>query len=96
MYQIAYHKLSEPTREEDLNCTDGFIDIVSLDMNTDYIFKIKAYTTRGSGPWSNKLHFRTFGKSKCCLAWPTNDYAVFFISNYWTIWLQFNVNYYWL
>ncbi|XP_059156941.1 tyrosine-protein phosphatase Lar-like isoform X3 [Physella acuta] len=62
MYQIAYHKLSEPTREEDLNCTDAFIDIVSLDMNTDYIFKIKAYTTRGAGPWSNKLHFRTFGK----------------------------------
>ncbi|BFZ17029.1 hypothetical protein BsWGS_20067 [Bradybaena similaris] len=62
MYQIAYHKLSDPINEEDLNSTDTFVDLVGLDMNTDYIFKIKAYTSRGAGPWSNKLHFRTFGR----------------------------------
>ncbi|CAL1538075.1 unnamed protein product [Lymnaea stagnalis] len=62
MYQITYHKLSDPINEEDVNCTDTFLDLVSLDMNTDYSFKIKAYTSRGAGPWSNRLHFRTFGK----------------------------------
>ncbi|BFZ00058.1 hypothetical protein BsWGS_03097 [Bradybaena similaris] len=62
MYQITYHKLSDPINEEDLNSTDTFVDLVGLDMNTDYIFKIKAYTSRGAGPWSNRLHFRTFGR----------------------------------
>lgn len=68
MYQVAYHKLSDPINEEDLNSTDTFLDLVGLEMNTDYIFKIKAYTSRGAGPWSNKLHFRTFGRSKC-MSW---------------------------
>ncbi|XP_041360358.1 tyrosine-protein phosphatase Lar-like isoform X2 [Gigantopelta aegis] len=62
MYQITYHKLSDPINEEDLNVTDTFVDILGLEMNTDYIFTIKAYTSKGSGPWSNKLHFRTFGR----------------------------------
>ncbi|KAK6188600.1 hypothetical protein SNE40_004745 [Patella caerulea] len=62
MYQITYHKLSDPINEEDLNITDTYMDIQGLEMNTDYIFKIKAYTSRGSGPWSNRLHFRTFGR----------------------------------
>ena len=64
MYQITYHKLADAINEEDLNITDTFVDIVGLEMNTDYIFKIKAYTSRGAGPWSNRLHFRTFGRSK--------------------------------
>ena len=68
MYQITYHKLADAINEEDLNITDTFVDIVGLEMNTDYIFKIKAYTSRGAGPWSNRLHFRTFGRSKC-LGW---------------------------
>ncbi|ESO86619.1 hypothetical protein LOTGIDRAFT_128794, partial [Lottia gigantea] len=62
MYQITYHKLSDPVNEEDLNITDTYMDIQGLEMNTDYIFKIKAYTSRGSGPWSNRLHFRTFDR----------------------------------
>ncbi|XP_046366897.1 tyrosine-protein phosphatase Lar-like isoform X5 [Haliotis rufescens] len=61
MYQITYHKLSDPINEEDLNVTDTYVDITGLEMNTDYRFKIKAYTSKGSGPWSNNLHFRTFG-----------------------------------
>lgn len=64
MYQVTYHKLSDPINEEDLNSTDTFVDLVGLDMNTDYMFKIKAYTSRGAGPWSNSLHFRTFGRSE--------------------------------
>ncbi|XP_055886068.1 tyrosine-protein phosphatase Lar-like isoform X5 [Biomphalaria glabrata] len=63
MYQITYHKLSDSTAEEDMNVTsDTFKDLTNLDMNTDYSFKIRAYTSKGSGPWSNRLHFRTFGK----------------------------------
>ncbi|GFN98457.1 tyrosine-protein phosphatase lar [Plakobranchus ocellatus] len=62
MYQITYHKAGEDINEEDLNCTDTFIDLVGLEMHTQYIFKIKAYTSKGAGPWSNTLPYSTFGK----------------------------------
>ena len=64
MYQITYHKLSDSINEEDLNCSDTFIDLVGLEVNTDYVFRIKAYTSKGAGPWSNRLIFRTFGLSE--------------------------------
>ena len=64
MYQITYHKLADTINEEGLNITDLFVDIVGLEMNTDYIFLVKAYTSVGAGPWSNRLHFRTFGSSE--------------------------------
>lgn len=77
MYQITYHKLADAINEEDLNITDTFVDIVGLEMDTDYIFKIKAYTSRGAGPWSNRLHFRTFGRSEC-----QNDSTLFHHASY--------------
>lgn len=64
MYQITYNKLAEPINVEDLNITETFVEISGLEMNTDYVFQIKAFTSRGAGPWSNKLHFRTFGQSE--------------------------------
>ncbi|XP_064607458.1 tyrosine-protein phosphatase Lar-like isoform X3 [Liolophura sinensis] len=62
MYQITYNKLAEPINVEDLNITETSVEISGLEMNTDYVFQIKAFTSRGAGPWSNKLHFRTFGQ----------------------------------
>lgn len=62
MYQVTYSKSGEDINEEDLNVTDTFIDLVGLEMNTQYIFKIKAYTSKGAGPWSNAVSFNTFGK----------------------------------
>ncbi|KAL5017103.1 hypothetical protein ScPMuIL_006692 [Solemya velum] len=62
MYQLTYHKLSDAINVEDMNVTEAMKDIAGLEMNTDYIFQIKAYTSRGAGPWSPKLQFHTFGR----------------------------------
>ena len=70
MYQVTYFKLSDRVNEEDMNCTETFLDLVGLEMNTAYSFKIRAYTLQGAGPWSNKLVFRTFGWSESFS--PTN------------------------
>ncbi|RUS75353.1 hypothetical protein EGW08_016875 [Elysia chlorotica] len=63
MYQVTYSKATEDIIEEDLNCTASFIDLVGLEMNTQYKFKIKAFTNKGAGPWSNEKAFNTFGQS---------------------------------
>lgn len=62
MYEIIYHKRSDSTETNDLNTTDTHLAIEGLEMNTDYIFQIKAYTGEGAGPWSSRLPFRTFGR----------------------------------
>lgn len=69
MYQLMYHKLADPINVEDMNITDMQVDITGLDMNTDYVFQVKAYTSRGSGPWTFRLPFHTFGRSMC-LTYP--------------------------
>eukprot|EP00106_Octopus_bimaculoides_P006172 XP_014773614.1 PREDICTED: receptor-type tyrosine-protein phosphatase F-like isoform X10 [Octopus bimaculoides] len=61
MYQINFHKQSDSINVEDLNVTDTSLDISGLDMNTDYIFLIRGYTSKGPGPWSNKQIAHTFG-----------------------------------
>ncbi|XP_036361663.1 receptor-type tyrosine-protein phosphatase F isoform X7 [Octopus sinensis] len=61
MYQINFHKQSDSINVEDLNVTDTSLDISGLDMNTDYVFLIRGYTSKGPGPWSNKQIAHTFG-----------------------------------
>lgn len=63
MYEIMYHKQSDPISVFDVNTTNTQLIIEGLEMNTDYIFQIKAYTSRGAGPWSNRLSVSTFGQS---------------------------------
>jgi len=63
MYQLVYHKSADPTDVEDLNITTLQIDIPNLEMNTDYVFQLKAYTVQGAGPWTTQLPFHTFGPS---------------------------------
>lgn len=62
MYEIMYHKLANQVDVYDVNTTDPQLVIEGLGMNTDYAFQIKAYTSKGAGPWSNRLPFRTFGQ----------------------------------
>ena len=65
LYEIMFSKRLEVTEDDTVNTTDKHVLIEGLDMNTDYIFKIRAYTSRGAGPWSNQLPFRTFGQCEC-------------------------------
>ena len=60
-YEIVYHERSNPLDDFAANSTELSTIIDGLEINTDYIFQLRAYTSRGSGPWSNKLPFRTFG-----------------------------------
>ena len=62
MYQLNYYQLADSINVEDVNITDTVYDVTNLETNTDYVFQIKAYTSRGAGPWSSRLQYRTFGK----------------------------------
>jgi netrin-G3 ligand len=62
LYEIMFRKRLEVTEDDTVNTTDKHVLIEGLDINTDYIFQIRAYTSRGAGPWSNQLPFRTFGQ----------------------------------
>ena len=64
MYEISYYKTSDPTKTYGLNVTQTNIVIEGLDMKSDYIFQVKAYTSKGAGPWSARLPFQTFGPCK--------------------------------
>jgi hypothetical protein len=64
MYEISYYKTSDPTQTYDVNSTTLNKIIEGLDMNSDYLFQIKAYTSQGAGPWSARLPVRTFGQCK--------------------------------
>ena len=64
MYEILYHKRADPIETLDVNTTETHQLIEGLTMNTDYIFQIKAYTSKGAGPWSQRLPFRTMGQCK--------------------------------
>ncbi|XP_078318089.1 receptor-type tyrosine-protein phosphatase delta-like isoform X3 [Crassostrea virginica] len=61
MYQVLYDKLADNT-EEDLNVTGLQYEIKGLEMNTDYVFQIRAFTSMGPGPWSPRHLHHTFGR----------------------------------
>ncbi|XP_064626984.1 tyrosine-protein phosphatase Lar-like isoform X3 [Lineus longissimus] len=62
MYQVSYFKGSDPITTFDLNTTEAYMIIDNLEKNTDYVFQVKAFTSIGAGPWSDKMHFRTYGE----------------------------------
>jgi len=43
------------------NSSDLSTLVEGLEPNTDYSFQLRAYTSKGPGPWNNRLPFRTFG-----------------------------------
>ncbi|XP_048762556.1 tyrosine-protein phosphatase Lar-like isoform X5 [Ostrea edulis] len=62
MYQLLYHKLADSINTEDLNITGLLYEVKGLEMNTDYVFQIRAFTSRGAGPWSPRYLHHTYGR----------------------------------
>ena len=58
LYEIIYQRLKS-TDDVATNSTVTYTVIEGLDVDTNYIFTLRAYTSKGSGPWSNKLPFKT-------------------------------------
>lgn len=75
MYEMMYHKRTDPVDVYDVNTTDTQLVIEGLDMNMDYVFQIKAYTSKGAGPWSNRLPFRTYGQ--CMYLYTLGHFGLF-------------------
>jgi netrin-G3 ligand len=63
-YQLIYYQLADSINVEEQNISGTQYDVTGLEMNTDYVFQIKAYTVKGAGPWSPRLQYRTFGKRR--------------------------------
>jgi len=70
LYEIVYHLLSNTLEDYATNSTVSQTVVEGLEINTNYIFQLRAYTSKGSGPWSNKLPFRTFGHRMYTLSLP--------------------------
>jgi len=47
------------------NTTSTALMVDRLLLNVDYRFFVRAYTSKGPGPWSNGLPFRTLGQCEC-------------------------------
>ena len=62
MYEIMYSRRDNPLIVYDDNTTELFKVIDDLEPHTDYTFQIKAYTSKGAGPWSNHLPVKTYGQ----------------------------------
>jgi len=58
-YGYQFAKPGELTTE--INTTQARIVFPSLEENSEYHFKVRAYTSRGAGPWSGKISIQTPG-----------------------------------
>jgi len=58
---VAGDGAGEPAEELTSNSSELSTVLEGLEPNTDYSFQLRAYTSRGPGPWNNRLPFRTFG-----------------------------------
>lgn len=63
MYQFLYRKFGFNI-EEELNVIGFQYEVKGLDMNTDYVFRIRVFISMGLGLWSVEYRYYTFGKSK--------------------------------
>ena len=64
MYEIHFHRLRQAVDVFQVNATGTTQIIDSLEINQDYIFQIRAYTSKGAGPWSNRLPLKITGQRK--------------------------------
>lgn len=60
LYEVIYYDQAKSDYSFVLNTTETIATVEDIKPATDYIFLIRAYNTRGPGPWSNRLPFRTF------------------------------------
>lgn len=58
-YDIQLHKKGDHTNVQERNVTTTKAVFTNLDENTEYVFHIKAHTSQGSGPYSEKMVFQT-------------------------------------
>jgi len=60
LYEVVYHRTDNALEDFAVNSTETSVIVDGLDVDTDYIFRLRAYTVKGSGPWTNRLPFKTF------------------------------------
>ena len=53
------------------NTTNTALTVDRLELNVDYKFLVRAYTSKGPGPWSNRLSFHTVGPCECDMSSPS-------------------------
>ncbi|KAK5642104.1 hypothetical protein RI129_008271 [Pyrocoelia pectoralis] len=58
-YDIQFHKKSDHSNIIERNVTTTKAVFTNLEENTEYVFHIKAYTSQGSGPFSEKITIQT-------------------------------------
>ena len=63
VYEIRYQKVGS-SRDIFVNETGLSHAFQDLEKDTDYLFDIRAYTTKGAGPWSIKVPVHTYGRGK--------------------------------
>jgi len=66
IYEIHYQQQQPLHHAATTNSTQLSTRIDGLHANTDYTFQLRAYTSKGPGPWNNRLPFRTFGTRTYC------------------------------
>ncbi|XP_017782566.1 PREDICTED: tyrosine-protein phosphatase Lar isoform X5 [Nicrophorus vespilloides] len=58
-YDIQFHKKSDHTNIIERNVSTTKAVFTNLEENTEYVFHIKAYTSQGAGPYSEKISMET-------------------------------------
>jgi len=75
-YELLYHRVDRPLDGDfALNTTDTTVVVDGLAVNHDYIFRLRAYTAKGSGPWTSRLPFKTFANRQYTRSLPTRAYG---------------------
>jgi len=60
LYEVIYHRTDNAQEDFAVNATDTAVIVDGLDRDTEYVFQLRAYTVKGSGPWTKRLPFKTF------------------------------------
>ena len=57
MYELVYHARRDPADDSATNSSDTSLVVDGLERGADYVFHVRAYTSRGAGPWSSQLPY---------------------------------------
>jgi len=80
LYEVMYRLRDNYIDDWTTNTSDSWIIIDGLEPDQDYQFQIRAYTSRGGGPWSDTHLVQTLSHSKWFIALmfidSTNDFVV--------------------
>ncbi|XP_066595289.1 tyrosine-protein phosphatase Lar isoform X3 [Prorops nasuta] len=58
-YDVQFHKKNDRSTTTERNTTKTRAVFTNLEENTEYVFHVRAYTTRGNGPYSEKITILT-------------------------------------